>query len=198
MTAIDPKTEITLRANVQGNTLEKIKIPDPVQITEADAAVIGQWAQPFSTICAIEDEIMVTDIRPTRMIEAIGILSKRLQKIIRPMAEAGARHGFGLKLMREIASEPYQLSINRRVIDAPQLTLPYRSVSRFLMTMGGVEPDLEGEIHITHFAKKLEKYKEECIDNAVEHYRQYAKTIVDYGLANGADHVIWKVERRSA
>lgn len=195
------KMETTLRAVIDGASLEKAKLPEPVRLKSSEANAFAAWARPIAGICLTDIDVMVSDVRPSIALRMLCDLEDRLARKIRPILEAAEGYGFALRLNRESNHEPYELSIVRRVIDAPQLTLSEKAMRNFLNALGLIE-DKEGvgerTLNIGVFAETLTRRHAECMDNGVGHYAAYAKRVIEYGYANGATELIWGPERRGA
>lgn len=198
--------EMTLRAIVDGKQFGKIRLPDPIQFTAKEAERIAMWARPFSGTCLTDIQIHVGDIKPSSGLMVLSDLDPKLGKRIKAMLTEARRYGFGLRLMRETANDPYELSITRRTIDVPQLTVTARSLFAFLNTLGflavrtdtGPRENQEARVSIEVFAERLSNRYEKCMEDGVAHYREYSLRIVEYGKANGATEIIWGPERRGA
>lgn len=195
-------TETTLRAVVDGQMLVKIKLPSPVKLTSVEARMVAQWARPFSGTCMTDVEIYVSDIKPSNAAQALGDLEPGLAKRLKTLVTTTMRHGFGLRIMREDPTEPYRISTYRRVIDIPQLTIPYRSMRYFMKALGlGVEvAEAQGQtlIPLDVFARNLDAKYDACMDAGCAHYRAHSVRIVEYGRANNATEIAWGAERRGA
>lgn len=201
---IGNNTEMTLRAVVDGKVLGKVKLPEAIELSRAEAEHVAAWARPFSGTCLTDLEIHVSDIRPSAALTVLSDLTGPLAKRIRPMLNDARRHGFGLRVMRETPSDPYYLGIYRRCIDVPQLTITARALQTFLDALGFLmKTDSNGEtpdatVSIDVFAERLSKKYTTCMDLGVAHYREYCQRIVEYGRANGATEIVWGPERRGA
>lgn len=202
MTVMADHAETTLRAVVDGKGLAKVRLPAAVEITRGDAATVAVWARPFSSTCITDVEILVNDVRPSQALMAVGDLPTALARRIRPLLVEARRHGFGLRLMRDTAMEPYALSVVRRAVDVPQLTIPYRSMRVFLQALNllNVEGDVRGDprIAVDLLSERLAGRVDECMEEGVAHYREHALRIVEYARANGAAEIVWGPERRGA
>lgn len=197
------RTETTLRAVVDGKNLRTVKIPEPMQLTRHEAASIAAWARPFSGTCLTDTDIHVSEIRASSAIMNLSELAPEIGVKLRPMLLDARKYGFGLRVMRELAHDPYEISIYRRVIDVPQLTVPFRSMKAFLQALGFIDlansdVELANSVSIDIFAERLSKKGDNCMYIGVEHYRQYCHRIVEYGRANGAKEITWGPERRGA
>lgn len=202
----DENIDMTLRAVVDGNNFSKIKLPSAIEISRHEAEVIAMWARPFSGTCMTDIEIHVSDIKPSNGLMVIGDLPEKLGNKIRPMMLKARLYGFGLRIMRELTTDPYKISIVRRAIDVPQLTITARSMKVFLGALGldnvkeglGVNTLQEARIGIDVFAQRLDNRSIQCMDLGVAHYREFSRRIVEYGMANGAVQILWGPERRGA
>jgi len=195
------KTETTLRALVDGRNLSKVKLPEHATLKATEANAFASWARAFSGVCLTDIDIMVSDVRPSAGLKVMCDLDRNLAKKIRPLFEAAHVYGFGLRLFRETTNQPYELSIVRRVIDSPQLTLPRRSMLNFMEALGLVETNdatLDRKLNISTFADTLHRHHKDCLDAGVGHYASYAQRIIEYGIANGATELVWGPERRGS
>ncbi len=197
------RTETTLRAVVDGNDLRAAKIPDPLVLTRHEAEAIAAWARPFSGTCLTDIDIHVSDIRASSAIMNLTDLNAELAKKIKPILLDARKYGFGLRVMRELSDDPYELSIYRRVIDVPQLTVPFRSMKAFLQALGFISlesgiDETTNSVNIDVFADRLSAKAEACMYGGVDHYREFCHRIVEYGRANGAREITWCPERRGA
>jgi len=201
---INSKTEMTLRAVVDGKALARVKVSDPLELSRAEAEAIATWARPFSGTCLTDLEVHVSDIRPSNAVTVLSDLNDRLASRIRPMLLEARRHGFGLRVTRELPTDPYTLAIYRRCIDIPQMTITARALQFFLDAMGFLmKADAGGQmsettVNLEVFADRLTKKYAACMDMGVAHYREYCQRIVEYGRANGATEIVWGPERRGA
>lgn len=196
--------EMTLRAIVDGKRFAKIRLPAPMELTRNEAELIAVWARPFSGTCLTDLEIHVSDIKPSNAMMVLSDLSSAIAKRIKPMLMEARLYGFGLRVMRETTNDPYELSIYRRCVDIPQLTITARSLSVFLAALGytsireefGLNENHEARVDINTFAERLRTRYTQCMESGVAHYREYSQRIVEYGLANGASQIAWGPERR--
>lgn len=198
--------DMTLRAVVDGKQFAKIRLPEPLELSRKEAETIAVWARPFSGTCLIDMEIHISDIRPSSALMVLSDLSKNLGKKIKPLLTEARRYGFGLRITRETASDPYEMSILRRTIDVPQLTISARSLHVFLDVLGfmnvheayGSNDLHESRVVIDAFEERLRTRYTQCMEAGVAHYREYCQRIVEYGVANGATEIVWGPERRGA
>ena len=201
---ITPNTEMTLRAVVDGKELVKAKLPEPIELSRSEAEAIAVWARPFSGTCLTDLDVHVSDIRPSSGLMVLSDLSDKIARRIRPMLLSARKYGFGLRVMRDTANDPYMLEIFRRVVDVPQLTIPWRSLQAFLKAMGyhdlraDVQQEDEAKVSLDSFAERLAAKGDACMDAGVAHYRDFCLRIVEYGRANGASEIVWGPERRGA
>lgn len=197
---INDETEMTLRADVKKDVLRAVRIPPPVGLTDKEADTLAEWSQNFSGTYIRDIDIMVSDIRPSTAVNSLEYLDDELVEKIKPTALLAMKYGFGLRIMRE-PGEPYIFEITKRVIDVPVLTIPYRSMQRFLNALGILHDfPSRGEIHvcIEHLAKILKRRKADAIDAGYGHYHSFALRIHEYGIANKAEYVIIGKERRGS
>lgn len=202
----DTSIEMTLRAVVEGKTLSKVKLPGPLKLSRKEAETVAVWARSFSGTFLMEMEIHVGDIRPSSGLMVISDLSSDLARKIRPLLIEARRYGFGLRIMRDTANDPYELTIIRRTIDVPQLTITTKALYIFLDALGfmavkkeyGTNDLLETTVGIESFAQRLNSRYTQCMDAGVAHYREHCQRIVEYGLANMATQIVWGPERRGA
>ena len=200
------KTEMTLRAVVDGKQFGKIRLPPPMELSRKEAETIAVWARPFSGTCLVDFDIHVSDIRPSSALMVLSDLTDKLAERIKPMLMEARRYGFGLRVMRETNVDPYEISIYRRTIDVPQLTVTARSLYVFLEALGflAIREDAnlndmrEARVSLDAFAERLSNRYTQCMEIGVAHYREYCQRIVEYGLANGATEIVWGPERRGA
>lgn len=206
---ITPNTEMTLRAVVDGKELGKVKLPDPIELTRNEAEAIAVWARPFSGTCLTDLDVHVSDIRPSSGLMVLSDLNDKIARRIRPMLIIARKFGFGLRVMRDTASDPYSIEIFRRVVDVPQLTIPWRSMEAFLEAMGYLnlrddeprrreESEDEAKVSLDSFSERLATKGDACMDAGVAHYRDFCLRIVEYGRANNATEIVWGPERRGA
>lgn len=199
---INDDTEMTVRAVVDGKHLAGVALPEPLVLTDKEAELIAEWAKNFCGTCMNEGEIYMGDIRPSSALKMLPDLKKEVGQKIRYQILEARKYGFGMRLMRD-ADNPYKISITRRVIDVPQLTIPCKSLNTFLRALGynEVQEDKglkEVSIGIESFAARLVLKGEDCMDMGVAHYRDYCIRIVEYGNANGAMKIMWGPERRGS
>lgn len=195
------KTETTLRALVDGKNLGRVKLPESIAIKATEANIFASWARAFSGVCLTDIDIMVSDIRPSAGLKVMSDLDRNLAKRIKPLFEAANIYGFGLRLVRENTNLPHELSIVRRVVDCPQLTLPHKSMLNFMEALGLVETNdatIDRKLNIESFAANLQRHHKDCMDAGVGHYASYAQRIIEYGIANGATQLVWGPEKRGA
>lgn len=197
---INEDTEMTLRADVKKDVLRAVRIPPPAELTNEEAETLAEWAQNFSGTYIREVDIMVSDIRPSTAVNSLEYLEDDLQEKIKPLAVLAMKFGFGLRIMRE-PGEPYLFGITKRVIDVPVLTIPHRSMQRFLNSLGILHDfSTRGEIHvcIEHLAKILKRRKVDAIDAGYGHYHGFALRIHQYGIDNKAEYIVIGKERRGS
>lgn len=196
------RTEMTLRAVVDGGALGAVKLPPDVKLTTIEAAAVANWARPISGTCLMDMDIHVSDIRPSSAMHMLSDLGPSMAARLKPLVSAARRYGFGMRIMREDPSKPYTISIFRRCIDIPQLTIPYGSMKAFLRCLGFVataESELEETtLNLDVFADTLTRKYDQCMDAGVAHYQNYCQQIIEYGRANGATEILWGPERRGA
>lgn len=201
---IAPNTEMTLRAVVDGKELGKVKLPDPIELSRVEAEAVAVWARPFSGTCLVDMDVHVSDIRPSSGLMVLSDLNDRIGRRIRPLLVVARKYGFGLRIMRDTTNDPYTLEIFRRVVDVPQLTIPWRSLQAFLRALGYLtlrgdgKADDESFVNVDAFSDRLAAKGDECMEAGVAHYREFCLRIVEYGRANGAVQIVWGPERRGA
>lgn len=188
-------TEMTLRADVRKDRLQHIRLPEPIAVTDAEAALIFDWAQDFSGTCLWDGGILLNDIRPNRAQSTLGELGP-LADVLRGHVETAKRHGFGLRLMRDDVATPYQFSVTRRSVDAPQLTIPLRSMRRFIETLFAAHFENNGSISLRSFVDILTRKYHVCMDAGFAHYQSHSLQVAEYGRAHGATQIVWGPERR--
>lgn len=201
---ITPNTEMTLRSVVDGKELGNVKLPDAIELTRSEAEAIAVWARSFSGTCLVDMDVHVSDIRPSSALMVLSDLNDKIARRIRPILVVARKYGFGLRVMRDTANDPYTMEIFRRVVDVPQLTVPWRSLGVFLRALGYLslrsddKQDDECRINIGSFHERLVAKRDACMEEGVAHYREFCLRIVEYGLANGATEIVWGPERRGA
>lgn len=197
--------EMTLRAVVDGKKLGKAKLPPDVTLTAAEAAIVANWARPISGTCLMDMDIHVSDIKPSNAFHILSDLGENLAGRLRNLVTAARRYGFGMRIMRDDPTMPYQMSIYRRTIDIPQLTVPHSSMNSFLKALGFIDADdtkesdaRETTMNLEIFGETLVRRYDSCMDAGFGHYQSYCMQIVEYGKANGATEILWGPERRGA
>ncbi len=197
---INDDAEMTLRADVKKDVLRAVRIPPQVELTNEEAETLADWAKNFSGTYIRETDIMVSDIRPSTAVNSLEYLEEEIRERIKPLAILAMKYGFGLRIMRE-PGDPYLFEITKRVIDVPVLTIPHRSMQRFLSSLGVMHDfSARGEIHICieHLAKILKRRKTDAIDAGYGHYHSFALRIHQYGIDNKAEYIVIGRERRGS
>lgn len=198
------RTETTLRAVVDGKNLGRVKLPPPVRMKSDEAHAFATWARHISGVCLTDIDVMVSDVRPSSALKILCDLDERIAKRIRPLIQEADIYGFGLRLHRESNVDPYELSIIRRVVDAPQLTISEKSMRHFFKALkliaeaGEVSESGDRTLNLEAFSETLARHYADCMDAGVAHYASYAQRIVEYGRANGAVELVCGPERRGA
>lgn len=197
---INDDTEMTMRADVKKDVLRAVRIPPPEELTDQEAEAIADWAKNFSGTYIRETDVMVSDIRPSTAVNSLEYLEEDIQERIKPLVVLAMKYGFGLRLMRE-PGDPYLFEITKRVIDVPVLTIPHRSMQRFLSALGILHNfSARGEIQvcIDHIEKILKRRKADAIDAGYGHYHSFAMRIHQYGVDNKAEYIVIGKERRGS